>query len=73
MVLYGRNHYLPFTGGRKPRQSDQHNSTGYAPPTKNNLDKVLMLPDNHRAIKLLQEMGFIFESDGTQRATLDLR
>jgi len=34
----------------------------------------IMLQDNHRAIKLLQEMGFVVDppGDGTQRATLDL-
>ncbi len=34
----------------------------------------IMLPENHRAIQLLQEMGFDIgsPSEGTQRATLDL-
>ena len=41
------------------------------------LEKIsaVMLPDNYRAIKLFQEMGFTIESldDGTQRAVLDLK
>jgi len=40
------------------------------------LEKInaIMLPDNFRAIKLFQEMGFSIESldDGTQKATLNL-
>ena len=41
------------------------------------LEKIsaVMLPDNYRAIKLFQEMGFTIQSldDGTQRAVLDLK
>jgi len=41
------------------------------------LEKIhaIMLPDNYRAIKLFQEMGFTIEllDDGTQRAILNLK